>query len=72
MSEKLERDIQVGGDHYQHHTLQPWDIIETFELDYWEGNIVKYILRWRRKGGVTDLRKARHYIDYLIEREGKK
>ena len=32
-------------------------------------NIVKYITRWRDKGGVDDLRKARHYLDKLIELE---
>lgn len=60
---------QVGGDHYQRSPMQPWQIIEAWELDFWEGNALKYLLRWRYKNGVEDLRKARHYIDYLIERE---
>jgi hypothetical protein len=63
------RDEQVGGDHYRQFTIQPWDIIQEYGLDFWEGNALKYLLRWRRKGGVEDLRKARHYLDHLIEKE---
>lgn len=60
---------QVGGDHYKGRRLQPWDLWEEFELDPWEANAVKYLLRWKDKNGVEDLRKAIHYIEYLIERE---
>ena len=63
------RDKQVGGKHYhQGKGIQPWDIIKAWELDFWEGNVVKYVLRWKHKDGVQDLKKARHYLDYLIER----
>lgn len=48
--------------------LQPFDIIDEFSLDFYEGNIVKYIVRWRKKDGISDLRKARTYIDELIKR----
>lgn len=65
---KSVRDQQVGGSHYQK-DIQPWDIISEWKLDFWEGNIVKYILRWKDKDGVKDLKKAKHYIEYLIERE---
>lgn len=57
---------QVGGDHY-FNPIQPWDIIRAWELNYWEGNIVKYVLRHKGKNKVEDLEKARHYLDYLIE-----
>jgi hypothetical protein len=59
---------QVGGDHYKQHDLQPWDIIEVFDLDFWEGNCLKYLLR-KKDNRLQDLQKARHYLDYLIERE---
>jgi hypothetical protein len=59
---------QVGGDHYQL-TIQPWDSIAANGLGFFEGNVVKYVTRWRAKGGVDDLRKARHYLDKLIELE---
>lgn len=58
---------QVGGSHYRTKTIQPWDFIAANELGFFEGNIVKYVSRWRAKGGVEDLRKARHYLDKLIE-----
>lgn len=61
---------QVGGDHYTKLEIQPWEYIEANKLDFWEGNVVKYITR--KKGNrLEDLKKARHYIDYLIERESK-
>ena len=63
-----DRDYQVGGDHYSRHTIQPFDIIDEYGLNFYEGNALKYLLR--QKGDrVTDLKKARHYIDVLIERE---
>jgi hypothetical protein len=59
---------QMGGSHYLK-AIQPWDYIAANGLDFFEGNIVKYVTRWRQKGGVEDLRKARHYLDKLIELE---
>lgn len=66
------KDRQIGGNFYKK-TIQPWDIIETWGLDFWRGNVIKYILRAPEKNGVEDLKKAKHYLDYLIEKtEGKK
>lgn len=65
-------DVQVGGDHYKMHGIQPWDFIASNGLGYFEGNIIKYVARWRHKGGVQDLEKARHYLDKLIEMERRK
>jgi hypothetical protein len=68
-------DNQVGGNHYSEHgtkELQHWDVVRLFHLGYFEGNITKYVFRWRCKGGVQDLRKARHYLDKLIEIEEQK
>jgi len=61
------KDIQVGGSHYKDMAIQPIDYIMRNRLDYCEGNIVKYVSRYRYKNGIEDLRKARHYIDMLIE-----
>lgn len=58
---------QVGGTHYKLQAIQPWDYILANGLGFLEGNIVKYVSRWQRKGGVEDLKKARHYLDKLIE-----
>ena len=60
-------DRQEGGSHYKTYELQPWDAIAAWNLGFFEGNIVKYIVRWRAKNGVQDLKKARHYLDKLIE-----
>lgn len=57
---------QVGGKHYLK-AIQPWDIIRAWDLNYWEGNLIKYALRHQGKGKVEDLEKARHYLEYLIE-----
>jgi hypothetical protein len=64
-------DTQVAGDHYKRQPMQPWDYIAANGLGFFEGNVVKYVSRWRTKGGVEDLRKARHYLDKLIELETK-
>ena len=61
------RASQVGGSHYKDKAMQPWDIIDAWELNFYAGNVVKYILRYRHKDGLQDLQKARHYIDKLIE-----
>ena len=60
-------DMQVGGDHYMDKAIQPWDYIIANNLGYLEGNIVKYISRWKEKNGVDDLHKAQHYLAKLIE-----
>ena len=66
------RDIQIGGSHYKGASLQPIDLILALELGFCEGSVIKYVSRWRDKGGVQDLKKAKHYIDFLIEEEEKK
>lgn len=64
---KTPNDRQVGGDHYRKCELQPWDVISHWGLDFFEGNVLKYVQRWRHKDGIRDLYKARHYLDKLIE-----
>lgn len=62
-------DRQVGGDHYRKGKIQPIEYIHSNRLGYIEGAIVKYITRWREKGGREDLEKIKHYVDLLIELE---
>ena len=62
-------DVQHGGDHYKTKAIQPWDFIISNNIGFLEGNAIKYLCRWRDKGGIQDLEKARHYIDKLIEVE---
>ena len=64
--------IQHGGAHYkQFGEIQPWNVVAAWGLGYFDGTVLKYIARWRHKGGVEDLKKARHLIDKLIELEEK-
>jgi len=64
-------DIQVAGDHYKKLKIQPIEYIHANNLSYCEGNIIKYVSRWRNKAGIADLEKAKHYIDLLIQLESK-
>lgn len=61
--------IQVAGNHYKQLAIQPVQYIHANKIGYFEGNVIKYVSRWRDKGGVADLEKARHYIDMLIQLE---
>jgi hypothetical protein len=65
-------DVQVGGEHYKKLAIQPWDYIAANNLGWFEGSVVKYVTRFRDKGGVTDLHKAMHILQKLIENEEKK
>lgn len=59
-------DRQVGGDHY-HAPMQHWDFAWANDMDYFQGQITRYVTRWKKKGGVEDLEKARHFLDKYIE-----
>jgi len=64
-------DVQVDGDHYKQMKIQPVEFIHANGIPYLEGNVIKYVSRWRKKSGVADLEKAKHYIELLIELEGR-
>lgn len=66
-------ETQVGGDHYKELSIQPIEYILANKLGFCEGNVIKYITRYKSKNGLEDLKKAKHYIDMLIENytEGK-
>jgi hypothetical protein len=58
---------QVGGNHYLKYTIPPVEFIIKNNIGFVEGNVIKYILRFKEKGGVQDLLKAKHYIELLID-----
>jgi hypothetical protein len=62
-------DRQEGGSHYKTFTIQPVEFIHKNGIPFIEGNIIKYVLRHKQKNGLEDLKKAKHYIDLLIEHE---
>lgn len=57
---------QIGGLHYKL-PIEPWDYVIANNLGYLEGNIVKYVSRYKNKNGLQDLQKALHYLEKLIE-----
>ncbi len=65
-------DIQEGGSHYMDMPIQPFDYIYRNGIGYAEGNVIKYVSRWQYKNGIEDLRKARHYLDLMIDAEAGK
>jgi len=62
-------DKQVAGNHYKDQPIQPVEYIYANAIGYFEGNVIKYVSRWRNKNGIADLEKAKHYIELLIELE---
>ena len=69
MSEANKR--QVGGNHYQT-SIQHWDYVVANDIPYLEAQVIKYLTRWRKKNGMEDVYKAKHYLDKLIEVEEAK
>lgn len=62
---------QVGGNHYKHLAIQPVEYIMRNNIAYIEGCVIKYVTRWKEKNGVEDLKKARHFLDILINEQEK-
>ena len=62
-------DEQIGGGHYKDKGIQPVEYIHANNLNFFEGNIVKYTSRHRLKNGKEDLLKVIHYAQMLIELE---
>lgn len=62
-------DIQIGGEHYKGMSIQPMQYSMANNLDACQHTAIKYITRFRQKGGIEDLEKAKHCIDMLIEFE---
>ena len=60
-------DIQIGGSHYRNKGIQPIELIVALNLNFIEGNIVKYITRYKEKNGVQDIMKCVHYSQLAIE-----
>jgi len=58
--------------HYTQYRIEPIDFIISNNLDFCTGNIIKYVLRYNLKNGVEDLKKAKQYIDFLIEKKVEK
>jgi len=66
---KSPSNVQEGGNHYKNYAIEPIDFVHVNALSYIQGNVIKYIVRYKDKNGLEDLKKAKHYIDLLIERD---
>ena len=67
--ELLASEQQVGGNHYKKFKIQPAEFCYYNNIPYLEATAIKYLCRWKDKGGIQDLEKAKHFIDLLIEFE---
>ena len=72
LKNKSSLDVQVGGDHYKKMAIQPIEYNIKNNISFAEGNIIKYISRWKFKNGIEDLKKALHCLQVLIELEEEK
>lgn len=65
---KKANERQVDGTHYQKEGgIQHWDFAAANEFDYFQGQITKYVTRWKKKNGIKDLEKAQHFLEKYIE-----
>jgi hypothetical protein len=55
--------------HYNQGKIEVIDAIDDWNLGFYEGNIIKYVARYKQKNGVEDLKKAAWYLNRLIEKE---
>ena len=60
-------DKQVSGTHYKGSKIQPIEYIHANGLDYFQGNVVKYVTRHKDKNGKADIEKAIHYLELILE-----
>jgi hypothetical protein len=67
----MEGDTLMGNNispsYYQKGSIEVTDYITSNEMSFIEGNIIKYVTRYKDKSGIQDLRKARWYLDKLIQ-----
>tara|TARA_R100001509_G_scaffold118210_1_gene72682 strand:+ start:685 stop:927 length:243 start_codon:yes stop_codon:yes gene_type:complete len=60
------QDKQIGGSHYKNMVIQPYEFISKNELTFFQGNVIKYVCRYKQKNGIQDLEKVIHYCQLEI------
>jgi len=60
-------DKQEGGGHYKDFAIQPIEFTCKNNLDFLQGNVVKYVCRHKNKNGIEDINKAIHYLELIKE-----
>ena len=70
----IREPVRDKVNHPKHYNegIEVWDYTDSWGMDFLEGNIIKYITRYKHKNGIEDLKKAKQYIERLIEREENK
>ena len=63
---QIEKDV-AQQPHYTQWKIQPITFITANKLNFCQGNVIKYVMRYNQKNGLEDLKKAKVYIDYLIQ-----
>jgi|TARA_Y100000361_G_C11020692_1_gene269343 hypothetical protein len=66
MAKAFPQSRQVGGSHYKDFHIQPYEFISKNDLSFFQGNVIKYVCRYKNKNGIQDLEKIKHYCDLEI------
>jgi len=74
LEQAFPQDKQIGGNHYHHYLIQTYEFISKNEHTFFQGNVIKYVMRYAYKNGIEDLEKIKHYCDLEIKkmRDSKK
>ena len=62
------QDKQIGGSHYKDFHIQPYEFISKNNLSFFQGNVIKYVCRYKNKNGIQDLEKIIHYCELEIKK----
>ena len=65
--ESFPQYTQVGGNHYTKFPIQPYEFISKNDLSFFQGNVIKYVCRYKNKAGIQDLEKIIHYCELEIK-----
>ncbi len=65
--ESFPQDKQIGGSHYKKFKIQPYELISHNDLSFFQGNVIKYVCRYKDKAGIQDLEKIIHYCELEID-----
>ncbi len=66
--EAFPQNKQIGGSHYRNMQIQPYEFISKNDLSFFQGNVVKYVCRYKSKNGIQDLEKIIHYCQLEIKK----
>jgi len=68
-TEDPNKKDNINPNHYKQGSIEVIDFILDQKMSYLEGNIIKYVSRYKFKNGIEDLNKAKWYIEKLIEQQ---